>query len=112
MGGKKTNQTIWYSTWVSTFDVSLLEVGDGVVEVRSTNGDTHLGGDDWDEIIVNWVADEFKKDHGIDLRQDRQALQRLRETAEKAKIELSTIVGLRSTCPTSCGRTPGPSICR
>jgi len=74
-----------------TFDVSLLEVGDGVVEVKSTNGDTHLGGDDWDQVILNWVADEFQRDHGIDLRQDRQSLQRLREAAEKAKVELSTV---------------------
>jgi molecular chaperone DnaK len=74
-----------------TFDVSLLEVGDGVVEVKSTNGDTHLGGDDWDQVILNWVADEFQRDHGIDLRQDRQSLQRLREAAEKAKVELSSV---------------------
>jgi molecular chaperone DnaK len=74
-----------------TFDVSLLEVGDGVVEVKSTNGDTHLGGDDWDQVILNWVADEFKRENGIDLRQDRQSLQRLREAAEKAKVELSSV---------------------
>jgi molecular chaperone DnaK len=74
-----------------TFDVSLLEVGDGVVEVKSTNGDTHLGGDDWDQVILNWVADEFQRDHGIDLRHDRQSLQRLREAAEKAKVELSSV---------------------
>ncbi|MCP4358583.1 MAG: Hsp70 family protein, partial [Chloroflexi bacterium] len=73
-----------------TFDVSVLEVGDGVVEVQSTNGDTHLGGDDWDERIVTWMIDEFKQDQGIDLSQDRQALQRLREAAEKTKIELSS----------------------
>ncbi|UCC65123.1 MAG: Hsp70 family protein, partial [Anaerolineae bacterium] len=74
-----------------TFDVSILEVGDGVVEVKATSGDTHLGGDDWDQRVINWIADEFKKEQGIDLRQDRQALQRLREAAEKAKIELSTL---------------------
>ncbi len=75
-----------------TFDVSILEVGEGVVEVKATSGDTFLGGDDWDQRIVDWVADEFKKDQGIDIRQDRQALQRLREAAEKAKIELSSVV--------------------
>src|SRR4030088_195482 len=72
-----------------TFDVSVLEVGEGVIEVRATNGDTHLGGDDYDRRIVDWLADEFKRDQGIDLRQDRQALQRLTEAAEKAKGELS-----------------------
>ena len=89
---KKTNETILvFDLGGGTFDVSLLEVGEGVVEVRATNGDTHLGGDDWDERIVNWAADEFKREQGIDLRKDRQALQRLREAAEKAKIELSTM---------------------
>lgn len=89
---KKENETILvFDLGGGTFDVSILEVGDGVVEVKSTNGDTHLGGDDWDERIVNWIADEFKKDQGIDLREDRQSLQRLRESAEKAKIELSTM---------------------
>ncbi len=87
---KKSNETILvFDLGGGTFDVSLLEVGEGVVEVKATHGDTHLGGDDWDQAIVNWVADEFRKDQGIDLRQDRQALQRLREAAEKAKIELS-----------------------
>ena len=73
-----------------TFDVSLLDVGDGVVEVRSTSGDGHLGGDDFDKRVVDWMADEFKRDHGIDLRDDAQALQRLYEAAEKAKVELSS----------------------
>src|SRR5205807_8787890 len=72
-----------------TFDVSILEVGDGVFEVKSTSGDSQLGGDDWDQRIVEYVAAEFKKDQGIDLSKDKQALQRLREAAEKAKIELS-----------------------
>jgi molecular chaperone DnaK len=90
---KKKDETILvWDLGGGTFDVSVLEVGDGVFEVKSTNGDTHLGGDDWDERIVNWLADEFKKEQGIDLRQDRQALQRLREAAEKAKIELSSTV--------------------
>ena len=73
-----------------TFDVSILELGDGVFEVKSTNGDTHLGGDDFDQEIINWLADEFKKDEGLDLRKDPMALQRLKEAAEKAKIELSS----------------------
>ncbi|MCC9138532.1 molecular chaperone DnaK [Pontibacter silvestris] len=73
-----------------TFDISILELGDGVFEVLSTNGDTHLGGDDFDQVIINWLADEFKADEGIDLRQDPMALQRLKEAAEKAKIELSS----------------------
>jgi len=73
-----------------TFDVSILELGDGVFEVKSTNGDTHLGGDDFDEVIIKWLADEFKSDEGIDLRKDPMALQRLKEAAEKAKIELSS----------------------
>jgi molecular chaperone DnaK len=72
-----------------TFDISILELGDGVFEVKSTNGDTHLGGDDFDHMIIDWLADEFKNDEGIDLRKDPMALQRLKEAAEKAKIELS-----------------------
>ena len=73
-----------------TFDISILELGDGVFEVKSTNGDTHLGGDDFDQVLINFLADEFKKDHNVDLRKDPMALQRLKEAAEKAKIELST----------------------
>ena len=73
-----------------TFDISILELGDGVFEVKSTNGDTHLGGDDFDKVIMDWLADEFKKDENIDLRKDPMALQRLKEAAEKAKIELSS----------------------
>src|ERR1700759_390355 len=72
-----------------TFDISVLELGEGVFEVKSTNGDTHLGGDDFDQRVINWLADEFKRDQGIDLRSDKLALQRLKEAAEKAKIELS-----------------------
>src|SRR5579859_1393468 len=88
---KKANEKILvFDLGGGTFDVSVLEVGEGVFEVKSTNGDTHLGGDDYDRRIVDWVADEFKKDQGIDLRTDRQALQRLTEAAEKAKIELSS----------------------
>jgi molecular chaperone DnaK len=87
---KKENEKILvFDLGGGTFDVSILEVGEGVFEVKATNGDTHLGGDDYDRRVVDWLADEFKRDQGIDLRQDRQALQRLTEAAEKAKIELS-----------------------
>src|SRR5205807_3645293 len=72
-----------------TFDVSVLEIGDGVFEVKSTHGNTHLGGDDWDQRVIDWLVTEFKNAHGVDLSQDRMALQRLKEAAEKAKIELS-----------------------
>jgi len=91
-----------------TFDVSLLEVGEGVIEVKSTNGDTHLGGDDWDEVVVNWAADEFKQQQGIDLREDRQALQRLREAAEKAKIELSSVMETEINLPYVTADASGP----
>jgi len=91
-----------------TFDVSVLEVGEGVVEVKATSGDTFLGGDDWDQRIVTWVASEFKQDQGIDLRQDRQALQRLKEAAEKAKIELSTVVETEINLPFVTADASGP----
>lgn len=82
-----------------TFDISVLELGDGVFEVKSTNGDTHLGGDDFDDIIINWLADEFKKDEGIDIRKDPMAHQRLKEAAEKAKIELSSSTSTEINLP-------------
>ncbi|MBN1656913.1 MAG: molecular chaperone DnaK [Anaerolineae bacterium] len=91
-----------------TFDVSILDVGEGVVEVQSTSGDTFLGGDDWDQRIVDWVADEFRKDQGIDLRTDRQALQRLNEAAEKAKIELSTVLETEINLPFITADATGP----
>jgi len=91
-----------------TFDVSLLEVGENVCEVKATNGDTHLGGDDWDERIVNYIADEFQREQGIDLRKDRQALQRLREAAEKAKVELSTMVQTTMNLPFITADQTGP----
>ena len=91
-----------------TFDVSILEVGEGVIEVKSTNGDTHLGGDDWDERIVRWMLDEFRKDQGIDLSQDRQAMQRLREAAEKSKIELSTMMETEINLPFVTADASGP----
>ncbi|MGB4595287.1 MAG: molecular chaperone DnaK [Anaerolineaceae bacterium] len=106
---KKDNEIILvYDLGGGTFDVSLLEVGGGVVEVKATNGDTHLGGDDWDEVIVNWAADEFKREQGIDLRKDRQALQRLREAAEKAKIELSTVMETEINLPYITADANGP----
>ena len=82
-----------------TFDISILELGDGVFEVKSTNGDTHLGGDDFDQVIIDWLADEFKKDENVDLRQDAMALQRLKEAAEKAKIELSSSTSTEINLP-------------
>ncbi len=106
---KKKDETILvFDLGGGTFDVSILEVGEGVIEVKATNGDTHLGGDDWDQKIVNWAADEFKKDQGIDLREDRQALQRLREAAEKAKIELSTMMETEINLPYVTADASGP----
>jgi molecular chaperone DnaK len=106
---KKENETILvFDLGGGTFDVSVLEVGDGVIEVRATNGDTHLGGDDWDQRIVNYVADEFKRENGIDLRNDRQALQRLREAAEKAKIELSSVMETEINLPFVTADANGP----
>ncbi|MEM7332187.1 MAG: molecular chaperone DnaK [Chloroflexota bacterium] len=106
---KDNNQTILvFDLGGGTFDVSILEVGDGIVEVQATNGDTHLGGDDWDEKIVSWMIEEFKKDQGIDLSKDRQALQRLREGAEKAKIELSTLMQTELNLPFITADASGP----
>ena len=106
---KKKNETILvFDLGGGTFDVSVLEVGEGVIEVKSTNGDTHLGGDDWDQKITNWAADEFRKDQGIDLRADKQALQRLREAAEKAKIELSTVMETELNLPYITADANGP----
>jgi molecular chaperone DnaK len=106
---KKKNETILvFDLGGGTFDVSVLEVGEGVIEVKSTNGDTHLGGDDWDQRVTNWAADEFKREQGIDLRNDRQALQRLREAAEKAKIELSTVMETELNLPYITADASGP----
>ncbi|HEU5299586.1 MAG TPA: molecular chaperone DnaK, partial [bacterium] len=91
-----------------TFDVTVLEIGEGVFEVKATNGDTHLGGDDWDERIVNWLADQFKRENGIDLRADRQALQRLREASERAKVELSTVTQTTINLPFITADASGP----
>jgi molecular chaperone DnaK len=97
-----------YDLGGGTFDISILDVGEGVVQVLSTNGDTFLGGDDFDQRIINWVADEFKKDQGIDLRNDKMALQRLKEAAEKAKIELSTVMQTEINLPFITADASGP----
>ena len=106
---KKESETILvFDLGGGTFDVSVLEVGDGVVEVKATNGDTHLGGDDWDQRLVDYIADEFRKESGIDLRNDRQALQRLKEGAEKAKVELSTVMETEINLPFITADATGP----
>ncbi|MGQ0570137.1 MAG: molecular chaperone DnaK [Armatimonadota bacterium] len=107
--GKKSAETVLvFDLGGGTFDVSILEIGEGVFEVKATSGDTHLGGDDWDERIVNWLADEFKKQQGIDLRADRQALQRLREASERAKVELSAVVQTTINLPFITADATGP----
>jgi molecular chaperone DnaK len=106
---KKANETILvFDLGGGTFDVSVLDVGDGVFEVKSTNGDTHLGGDDYDRRIVDWLAEEFKKQNGIDLKTDRQALQRLTEAAERAKIELSSRLETTINLPFITADQTGP----
>src|SRR5438477_1046893 len=106
---KKKNETILvFDLGGGTFDVSILEVGEGVFEVKSTSGDTQLGGDDWDQRIVEYVAGEFKKESGIDLSKDKQAMQRLREAAEKAKIELSSVVQTNINLPFISATAEGP----
>ena len=105
---KKDEQIAVYDLGGGTFDISILDLGDGVFEVDSTNGDTFLGGDDFDQIIIDWVADEFRKEQGIDLRKDRMALQRLKEAAEKAKIELSTTQQTEINLPFITADASGP----
>lgn len=106
---KKKDETIAvYDFGGGTFDVSILEVGDNVVEVKSTNGDTHLGGDDIDQKVIEWIVSEFKKDQGIDLSKDRMALQRLREAGERAKIELSTAIETEINLPFITADSSGP----
>jgi molecular chaperone DnaK len=106
---KKTNETILvFDLGGGTYDVSILDVGDGVFEVKATNGDTHLGGDDYDRRIVDWLADEFRKENGIDLKGDRQALQRLTEAAERAKIELSSRLETTINLPFITADQTGP----
>jgi molecular chaperone DnaK len=106
---KKKDETIAvYDFGGGTFDISILEVGEGVVEVKATNGDTHLGGDNLDQRIIDWIIDEFKKDEGIDLGKDRMALQRLREAAEKAKMELSSVMETEINLPFITADATGP----
>jgi len=106
---KKKDETILvFDLGGGTFDVSILEVGDGVFEVKATSGDTHLGGDDYDQRIMNWMIEEFKREQGIDLSQDRMALQRLKEAAEKAKIELSTLLETEINLPFITADASGP----
>ena len=105
---KKDERVAVYDLGGGTFDVSILEIGDGVFEVKSTNGDTYLGGDDFDQRVMDWLVDEFKKDQGIDLRKDRMALQRLKEAAERAKIELSSSQDTEINLPFITADASGP----
>ena len=106
---KETDQTILvFDLGGGTFDVSVLEIGDGVFEVKATSGDTYLGGDDWDQKVIDWLVEGFKNDHGVDLSKDRMALQRLKEAAEKAKIELSTVVETEVNLPFITATSEGP----
>jgi molecular chaperone DnaK len=105
---KVDEQIAVYDLGGGTFDISILDIGEGVFEVKSTNGDTFLGGDDWDQRLIDYIADEFRKDQGIDLRQDRMALQRLKEAAEKAKVELSTVMQTEINLPFVTADASGP----
>jgi len=105
---KKNEKIAVYDLGGGTFDISILEIGDGVFEVKSTNGDTHLGGDDFDEVLIDYIADEFKASNSIDLRNDRMALQRLKEAAEKAKIELSSAMQANVNLPFITADASGP----
>jgi len=105
---KKDEQIAVYDLGGGTFDISILDIGDGVFEVKSTNGDTFLGGDDFDQEIITWIAEEFLREQGIDLRNDRMALQRLKEAAEKAKIELSTTLQTEINLPFITADASGP----
>ncbi|NUN53057.1 MAG: molecular chaperone DnaK, partial [Planctomycetaceae bacterium] len=107
-GMKKSQRIVVFDLGGGTFDVSILEVGDGVFEVLATNGDTHLGGDDFDDVLIHWLAEEFKRDQGIDLRKDQMALQRLKEAAEKAKCELSTAMSTEINLPFITADQTGP----
>ncbi|HEV8310563.1 MAG TPA: molecular chaperone DnaK [Methylomirabilota bacterium] len=105
---KKDEVIAVYDLGGGTFDISILELGEGVFEVKATNGDTHLGGDDFDQRVIDWIAEEFRKEHGIDLRKDRMALQRLKEAAEKAKCELSTTLQTEINLPFITADASGP----
>ena len=108
MDKKKDEKIAVYDLGGGTFDISILELGDGVFEVKATNGDTHLGGDDFDEAVISWLVDDFKKENGIDLRKDQMALQRLKEAAEKAKCELSTSNSTEINLPFITAGAAGP----
>src|SRR3989339_354141 len=105
---KKAGIIAVYDLGGGTFDISVLEIGDGVFEVKATNGNTHLGGDDFDDKLISWLSDEFKKQEGIDLRKDKLALQRLKEAAEKAKIELSSSLQIDINLPFITADQTGP----
>ncbi len=105
---KKEEKIAVYDLGGGTFDISILEIGEGVFEVKATNGDTHLGGDDFDQRVMDWIAEEFKKEHGVDLLKDRMALQRLKEAAEKAKMELSTTLQTEINLPFITADASGP----
>src|SRR5437879_7073449 len=105
---KKDEVIAVYDLGGGTFDISILQLGEGIIEVKATNGDTHLGGDDFDQRIIDWLADEFRKDQGIDLRNDRMALQRLKEAAERAKVELSSSLQTEINLPFITADASGP----
>jgi molecular chaperone DnaK len=105
---KKNEKIAVFDLGGGTYDISVLDLGEGVFEVKSTNGDTHLGGDDFDEVLINWIADEFKRENNIDLRRDKMALQRLKEAAEKAKIELSSTLQTEINLPFITADATGP----
>src|SRR5439155_16332167 len=105
---KEDEKIAVYDLGGGTFDISILDLGERVIEVISTNGDTHLGGDDFDQRVIDWICDEFKREQGIDLRQDRMALQRLKEAAEKAKVELSTVIQGEINLPFITADASGP----
>ncbi|MBI4299195.1 MAG: molecular chaperone DnaK [Chloroflexi bacterium] len=105
---KKEETIAVYDLGGGTFDISILQIGEGVFEVKATNGDTHLGGDDFDQVIIDWIVAQFKKENGIDLKQDRMALQRLKESAEKAKIELSSLMQTEINLPFITADASGP----
>jgi molecular chaperone DnaK (HSP70) len=112
MDKRKSGTIAVYDLGGGTFDVSILEIGDGVFEVKATNGDTFLGGEDFDQRIISYLADEFKKEQGIDLRNDKLALQRLKEAAEKAKIELSNSKETEINLPFITADASGPEASR
>ncbi len=105
---KKDEKIAVFDLGGGTYDISILEIGEGVFEVKSTNGNTHLGGEDFDQRLIDWLANEFKKDYGIDLRTDKMALQRLKEASERAKIELSTTMETEINLPFITADASGP----